>query len=136
MNRFSNRFLTMLLAALTLLTLGCGYSSKATTPAVAGAVPSIAQLAPNSMTAGGAAFTLTVNGSDFSKTAAVNWNGTALATTYISASQLMASVSAADIANPATVPITVTNPATSGSGAYGSGGTMAETSTAMDFTVN
>jgi hypothetical protein len=127
---------TTLLLALIATGVGCGYSSKATTPAVAGAMPAIAQLAPDNATSGSAGFTLTVNGTDFSTTAVVNWNGTALTTTYISTSQLMATVSATDIATPATVPVTVTNPATSGGGPYGSGGTLAETSAAMNFTVN
>jgi hypothetical protein len=48
----------------------------------------------------------------------------------------MTTVSAADIANAATVPVTVTNPAKSGTGAYGSGGTLAETSGPMNFTIN
>jgi hypothetical protein len=34
------------------------------------------------------------------------------------------------------VKITVTNPATSGTGLYGSGGTLAETSASMDFPIN
>ncbi len=130
------KFSTTLLLALIATGVGCGYSSKATTPAVAGAMPAIAQLAPNNATSGSTGFTLTVNGTDFSTTAIVNWNGTALTTTYISTSQLMATVSATDIATPTTVPVTVTNPAHAGSGAYGSGGTLAETSAAMNFTVN
>jgi hypothetical protein len=127
---------TVLLAAVCAFTLACGYSSKATTPAVAGSMPSIAELAPDNMNSGGSEFVLTVNGSDFSSKATINWNGTAQTTTYVSASQLTATISASDIATPATVPITVTNPATSGTGVYGSGGTLAETSSAMNFTVN
>jgi hypothetical protein len=131
-----NKISTVLLVAFIAWTLACGYSQKATTPATAGAMPSISELAPNSATAGGAGFTMTVNGSDFASNATVNWNGTALTTTSISANQLMATVTDAQIANAATVPVTVTNPATAGSGAYGSGGTTAETSTAVNFTVN
>jgi len=127
---------TVLLAALVAFTLACGYSSKATTPPTAGAMPAIDTLAPDNMNAGGAAFVLTVNGSNFSTKSTINWNGTAQTTTYVSTSQLTATISAADIANAATVPITVTNPATTGMGIYGSGGTMAETSSAMNFTVN
>jgi hypothetical protein len=127
---------TVVLAALIAFTLACGYSSKATTPAVAGAMPTIAQLSPNSTTAGGAGFTMTVNGTNFSSNATVNWNGATLTTTAVSGNQLMATVTAAEIADSGTVPITVTNPATAGMGAYGSGGTMAETSTPMNFTVN
>jgi hypothetical protein len=127
---------TTLLLALAATAVACGYSSKATTPAVAGAMPSIAQLSPNTTTSGAAGFTMTVNGTNFSSTAVVNWNGGPLTTTYISASQVMAAVAATDIATPATVPVTVTNPGHSGGGAYGSGGTLAETSAATNFTVN
>jgi hypothetical protein len=126
---------TLVLTALIAVTLACGYSSKATTPAQPGAMPAISELAPASTTSGGPAFTLTVNGSNFSTKAVVNFNGTAQATTYVSTSQVMATVPASDIASPATVPVSVTNPATAGSGAYG-GGTLAETSNTMNFTVN
>ncbi|MGA8273398.1 MAG: IPT/TIG domain-containing protein [Candidatus Sulfotelmatobacter sp.] len=130
------KLLTILLAALTAFTLACGYSSKSAAPATAGTMPAISELTPDNMNAGGAAFVLTVNGSDFSSKATINWDGTALTTTQVSANQLMATVPAADIATSATVPLTVTNPAVAGTGIYGADGTMAETSTAMNFTVN
>lgn len=130
------KILTILVVGFIAFTLACGYSSKATTPATAGAMPSISQLAPNSATAGAAGFTMTVNGTNFSSNATVNFNGTAMATTSVSANQLMATVTAAQIANSGTVPVTVTNPAVAGTGAYGGGGTTAETSTAVNFTVN
>ncbi len=125
-----------LLTMLSAFTLACGYSSKATTPAQPGTVPAIAQLAPASMTHGGPGFVLTVNGSSFASTGTINWNGTALTTTYVSANQMMATVPAAAIATAGTVPVTVTNPGTAGMGAYGSGGTTAETSNPMTFTIN
>jgi hypothetical protein len=129
---------TVLLAALTAFTLACGYSSKATMAAQPGSMPAISALAPNSMTSRGAAFVLTVNGSNFSTNGTINWNGMAQTTTFVSANQLTATIAASDIATPATVAVTVTNPATSGMamGMYSSGGTMAETSSAMNFTVN
>lgn len=123
-----------LLVTLTALTLACGYSSK-TTPPVAGTIPGIAALSPSSMAAGSPAFTLTVNGTNFSSAAMVNWNGAAQTTTFVSANQLMMMVPAAAIANPGTVAVTVTNPATAGTGMYGSGGTMAEISSPMNFTI-
>ena len=128
---------TTLLAALIALTVACGYSAK-TTPPVAGTVPAIAALAPGSATAGGAAFTLTVNGSNFGAKAVVNWNGTAQTsnTTYVSGNQLMVAVPASAIATSGTISVTVTNPGTTGTGLYGSGGTLAETSIPMSFMVN
>ncbi len=131
-----NSVKTALLTTLIALTLACGYSSKPA-PATAGAVPTITQLNPDNATAGGAAFMLTVNGSDFSSKAVVNWNGTAQnATTYVSGNQLTVSIPASLIMNSGTVQVTVTNPATAGSGPYGGGGTLAETSSPMDFTIN
>lgn len=129
--------LATLLLTLLALTLACGYSSKATTPPVAGTMPTIAELAPASATAGGAAFTLTVDGTNFGAKAVVNWNGVAQTsnTTYVSGNQLTVTVPAASIANAGTVAVTVTNPGTAG-GLYGAGATLAETSSAMDFTIN
>ncbi len=128
---------TILLAALIALSVACGYSSK-TTPPVAGTLPTIEQLSPDSATAGGAAFVLTVDGTNFGSKAVVNWNGVAQTanTTYVSGSQLTVAVPASAIATSGTIRITVTNPAVAGTGQYGSGGTLAATSTVMDFTIN
>ena len=128
---------TTLLMALIALTVACGYSSK-TTPPVAGAMPTIAALSPSSVAAGGAAFVLTVNGTSFGAKAVVNWNGVAQTanTTYVSGSQLTVAVPAAAITTAGTVTVTVTNPGSPGTGMYGSGGTLPETSSSMDFTVN
>jgi hypothetical protein len=125
-----------LLTALSAFTLACGYSSKATTPATAGTTPTIATLAPGSATHGDAAFVMTVTGTNFAATAVINFGGVAQTTNQVSATQLTATISAADIANAGTVAVTVTNPAIAGTGAYGSGGTLAETSSPMNFTVN
>jgi hypothetical protein len=128
---------TMFLAALLALSLACGYSSK-TTPPVAGTMPAISQLNPDSATAGGEAFSLTVTGSNFGTKAVVNWNGTAQTsnTTYVSGTQLTVAVPASLIENSGTVQITVTNPGTPGTGVYGTGATLPETSTSMNFTIN
>lgn len=124
-----------MLVALSALTVACGYSSK-TTPPVAGSVPTIAALSPASMTAGGSAFTLTVNGTNFGSQAVVNWNGAARATTFVSGNQVTAAIPAADVATAGSAAVTVTNPGTPGTGMYGSGGTLAETSSPMSFTIN
>ena len=127
----------VLVAGLIASTLACGYSSKAAAPPQPGAMPAITQLAPSSMTSGGPAFTLTVNGSNFAAKATVNWNGTAQTnTTFVSANQLMVTIPGSAIATPGTVKVSVTNPGTPGMGQYGGGGTLPETSTTMDFTVN
>ncbi|HTW31040.1 MAG TPA: IPT/TIG domain-containing protein [Candidatus Sulfotelmatobacter sp.] len=128
-------FQTITLAAAIALTLACGYSKSNSTP-VAGTMPAISELNPNDTTAGGAAFTLTVNGSNFATKAVVNWNGAAQATTYVSPNQLMVAIPAALIADSATIAITVTNPATPGTGIYNTGATLAATSSPMNFVVN
>jgi len=128
---------TLLLGTLIAITLACGYSAKMTPPA-AGTIPAIAQLSPNSTTAGAAAFTMTVNGSNFGTNAVVNWNGAAQTanTTYVTGNQLMVAIPASMIANSGTAQVTVTNPGTTGTGMYGTGGTMAATSSPMTFTIN
>jgi uncharacterized protein (TIGR03437 family) len=68
----------------------------------------ISSLSPISVVSGGPAFTLTVNGSGFVPASQVQWNGTAVSTTFVSAVQLTALVPAQPV--PATVPITVVNP--------------------------
>jgi IPT/TIG domain len=123
-----------LLVTLTALALACGYTAK-TTPAVAGTVPTIAAVSPASMTAGSSAFTLTVNGTNFGSQAVVNWNGAARATSFVSGNQVTAAIPAADIATAGSAAVTVTNPGTPGTGMYGSGGTTAETSSPMAFTI-
>lgn len=124
----------LLLALLTFGSFGCGYGTHSTTPPSAGVQPNISQLSPNNMTAGGTAFTLTVNGANFASNAAVNWNGTAQTTTFLTASQVTAAIPATAIATAGTATVSVTNPATPG-GIYG-GGTLAATSNSMTFTIN
>jgi len=127
---------TLFVAALLVAGMACGYGSKATTPPVAGTMPTIATLSPASTTHGDQAFVLTVTGTNFSGTAVINFAGTAQTTNQVSGTQLTATIAAADIATAGTVAVTVTNPATPGMGAYGSGGTLAETSSPMNFTIN
>jgi hypothetical protein len=121
----------------TLLCSGCGgYSSPMATAPQPGVVPAIAQLSPDNASAGGPGLTLTVNGSKFGTNAVVKWNGTAQATMFVTANQLVATIPGTAIATPGTVPVTVTNPGTPASGGpYGSGGTVSETSQAVDFTI-
>src|SRR5690242_14064408 len=76
--------------------------------------PAITTLSPSSATAGGSAFTLTVNGSGFVSSSVVSWNGSNLTIKVVSSTQLTASVPAADIAAAGTAPVQVTNPAPGG----------------------
>ena len=74
----------------------------------------LASLSPATVSAGNVAFTLTVFGSGFSTNSIVEWNGSALSTSYISGSTLQAAVSAAQVANTGSVSITVVNPTIQG----------------------
>jgi outer membrane protein assembly factor BamB len=95
-----------------------------TITAVSGSTPSLVSLSPNSATAGGGAFALTVNGTGFVPQSVVQWNGSARTTTYGSATQLTAQISAADIASNGTGAVTVSNVAAGGG-----------TSSSVNFTI-
>jgi len=71
-------------------------------------------LVPDTASPGGSGFALTVNGTGFLSTSTVNFNGAALATTFVSQGQLTAAVPAADITAAATASITVVNSAPGG----------------------
>ena len=83
--------------------------------------PVITSLSPKSTIATGAAFTLTLNGTGFTQDSTTEWNGTALPTTFVSATQLTSYVAANLIVTAGTASITVS-----------SGGT---TSAAVTFTI-
>ncbi|MBK9942837.1 MAG: beta-propeller fold lactonase family protein [Kouleothrix sp.] len=77
-------------------------------------LPSITTITPGSAPAGGVAFTLTVNGTNFIAGSKVRWNGTDRTTTFVSAGQLTAQISAADIAAGGPVGVSVFNPGPGG----------------------
>jgi Domain of unknown function (DUF4214) len=87
--------------------------------------PVLSSLAPATVTAGGPAFTLTVNGSNFVNTSVVKLNGSDRVTSFVSSTQLTAQLAAADIANADALSITVFSPAPGGG-----------TSTALNLNVN
>jgi len=94
--------------ALSLISVGCGYSSKSYMGGGGGpGSPTITQLMPNSAKAGGMAFTLTVNGSGFGTDAVVYWGTTPQSTMYLSGNQVTAQITAADIMNPGMVAVYV-----------------------------
>ncbi len=103
---------------------GGGASSPALTFSINNPAPTATSLSPSGATAGGARFTLTVNGGSFVNGATVLWNGSALTTTFVTSAQVTASVPAANIASPGTASITVANPAPGGG-----------TSAALTFTI-
>ena len=72
--------------------------------------PTVSGLSPSSATVGGASFTLTVHGNNYVNGATVRWNGSSRQTTFVSESQLMATITASDISNIGTASVTVRNP--------------------------
>jgi phospholipase C len=73
-------------------------------------VPLLSELSPLSTAPGGSGFTLSVDGAGFVPTSVVNWNGSALLTTFVNFGQLTATVPAADLTNAATAWLTVSSP--------------------------
>ena len=84
--------------------------------------PTITTVSPNSAVAGGAAFTLTINGTNFVAASIVTFGGLASATTFVNSTQLTAAIPAASIASSGSPAVIVTN---SGGG----------TSNAINFTI-
>jgi hypothetical protein len=96
-------------------TPGGGTSSNATfTVTAAPTAPTLSSLSPTGATAGGAAFTLIVNGKHFVAASVVRWNGANRTTTFVSASQLHAAITPADLATARSTPVTVFTPAPGG----------------------
>jgi hypothetical protein len=93
---------------------GGGTSSPGLTFNIENPAPGSTSLTPSSVAALGAQFTLTVNGSNFVASSSALWNGSALTTTYVSASQLTAVVPASNIASPGSASVTVSNPGPGG----------------------
>ncbi len=91
-----------------------GYTRLATSPTVTvlPGPPVIGSLSPAGAPVGGAAFTLTIDGSGFTSTSVVRWNGTNRVTTFASSSRVRASIPASDLAVIGTAQVTVFDPVT------------------------
>src|SRR5713101_6738400 len=114
----SRRLLCLMVIGLLvgLSACGGGGGSSFGGPITIGPTPSISSLSTSSVTAGDPGFTLTVNGSNFISGTTVLWSnpdnpasGTATAA-FVSTSQVTKPISAADIAIPGTVQVTVQTP--------------------------
>jgi hypothetical protein len=98
-------------------------------------VPLVNQpLVPMTLPPGGSSFTLTVNGTGFVSGSVVNWNGTPLATTFVSGSQLTATVPASDIASAGTAWVTVVTPGPGGGKSNVQYFDISNTATTLTFT--
>lgn len=77
-------------------------------------VPALTEVTPSSVTAGSSDFLLTVTGSGIIPESIVRWNGSNRTTTYISDTQLQATIPASDIASAGTAEVTIFNPTPGG----------------------
>ena len=126
---------TLIVILLAISALGCGgygSGSSSNSGSMAAGTPSISPpLVPNTAAAGGAGFTLTVNGSGFVTQSVVYWNSMPHSTTFVTSSQLTAAIAASDVATTGTIPVYVRNPG--GTGIYMN--QMAQNSNTVNFTV-
>jgi 6-phosphogluconolactonase (cycloisomerase 2 family) len=94
----------------TQFTIGAQVVIPPAAPGTSNPAPSISSLSPSSVTAGGPAFPLQVNGSNFVPGAKIYFGGQARHTTFVSATQLTAGILASDIDNDGTAVVFVFNP--------------------------
>ncbi len=94
-------------------TPGGGSSNSVGLP-VNNPAPSVTTLAPTSASAGAAAQTLTINGTNFLSNSTVTYNSVAHAATFVSATQLTIPLTAGDQATGGSYAVVVTNPAPGG----------------------
>ncbi len=108
---------------------GGGLSSPALSFTINNPAPAITTISPNTLPLGGGNFTLTVNGSGFTPSSQVQWNGSARATTFSSSSLLSAAITSADLGTPGTATVTVFNRTPGGGTSAGVGFTVASNPT-------
>ena len=110
----------VLVIAAVIVFSGCGGGAASTAnptpPSTPNPAPTISMISPNSVTDDNAAFTLTINGTNFVAASMVNFGigGAAPATTFVNSAQLTAAIPAASIASPGVIAVSVTNPAPGG----------------------
>jgi len=114
-------YVLWIICGLLILVTGCGGASTIMT----NSVPAITTLSPSSTTAGAAAQTLTINGSNFLSSSTVTYNGVAHTAAFVSSSQLTIQLSASDQATAGTYAVVVANPSPGGGA-----------SNSVNFTVN
>jgi hypothetical protein len=95
--------------------LGCsGGGSQGGSNESQNPIPTLASVSPNSAVAGSAGLAITATGSGFVTSSVVEWNGAALATTYVSGTSLTAQVPASDLSSTGTASVAVQTPAPGG----------------------
>ena len=91
-----------------------GTISNAVTFEVRSPQPFITNISPSWGTAGSPSFALTVDGSNFISGSKVRWKGSDRTTTFVSVTELLASIPAADIASAGSAGVTVYTPSPGG----------------------
>ncbi len=76
-------------------------------------IPTLTTISPTSATEGDSDFTITATGTDFISSSTIDWDGTPLTTTYVSATELTANVPSVNL-NAGTANVTVTSPTPGG----------------------
>ena len=99
-------------------------------------LPSVVSIAPAGAPQGGAAFTLTVNGSGFVPASIVEFGATALASTYVDSTRVTAAVPASAIATAGMVALSVTNPTPGGGTSYPVNFVIGAPGTPLPFSVS
>lgn len=115
--------------AIAFLTFGCGYGSNynsQTGGMGAKAAANICALVPSSGTAGGPAFTLTLNGTNFAANSIVYFGGAPMTTMFVTANQLMAAIPASAIATAGSAQVYVNS----------NGNIYGVNSNTVNFTIN
>jgi len=91
-----------------------GGTSAGASLTVAYPAPTLSSISPTSAQGGSSSVTITAIGSNFVPNSTIDWNGTALATTYVSTTQLTAPVPAGDLASATNASVTVVTSAPGG----------------------
>ncbi len=104
------RTLVILGIVTMVLLAGCGGSGSQP----ASVNPTISMISPDTAAAGGAAFTLTMTGTNFVAASMVDFGGSAAATTFVSSTQLTAAIPATSITSAGVLSVKVINPAADG----------------------
>lgn len=98
-----------------IIVLNSGDIQSNTVPlGVTNPVPSLRNYGPSGASVGAPAVALDVGGSNFVPATTVAWNGAPLTTTYISTTEVTATIPAADLTSMQTAEITVVNPGPGG----------------------
>lgn len=101
--------------AFAFLSGGCGGGSTSVSPPPPPQnIPTLTSIAPSAAVVGSPTINLVVFGANFENGAAVEWNGTALSSSWVSSTEMTATIPASDIVSVGNAKVTVTNPSPGG----------------------